>query len=406
MGITRRQDVARLRPTASSGLAGAALAWFLLFPSLGVTQKFLGTTVTLAYFGGGFLLLVILGARSWPAAFHSRAHDQRRMLLTLVALYAVLVAAFVILYPVSNSDARPWMFRSAVAGGSDRDESLTLGVRELLAGRYPYYQTTPLGNPVTQLPGSLMLAIPFALLGNAVWQSLFWLAVFFGVIRYLFGSDRLAAGFLALTVFGSPVILHDLVTGGDLGVNAITILLGMLSILRLAPNAASWKKVGAAVFTGIALSSRLNYLLLVPPLFAAVARRAGLREAFVCVLAISLAFTAVTLPFYWYDPAGFAPWSLHNKFIQFDGEVPNSGFLFPVLSLLFSAIVALYPGNRAVHVWLMQCGLVLALPVVFLVALATVRSHSPNFIFTDYALAGVFFGGMGAGLHVLHSELI
>jgi uncharacterized membrane protein len=201
-------------------------------------------------------------------------------------------------------------------------------------------------------------------------------------------------------------VLHDLVTGGDLGVNAITILLGMLSILRLAPNAASWKKVGAAVFTGIALSSRLNYLLLVPPLFAAVARRAGLREAFVCVLAISLAFTAVTLPFYWYDPAGFAPWSLHNKFIQFDGEVPNSGFLFPVLSLLFSAIVALYPGNRAVHVWLMQCGLVLALPVVFLVALATVRSHSPNFIFTDYALAGVFFGGMGAGLHVLHSELI
>jgi hypothetical protein len=44
---------------------------------------------------------------------------------------------------------------------------------------------------------------------------------------------------------------------------------------------------------------------------------------------------------------------------------------------------------------------VLALPVVFLVALATTRAHALNFLFTDYALAGLFFGGTGAALSVL-----
>ena len=323
--------------------------------------------------------------------------------MTLVAQYAVLIGAFVILYPLSNSHARPSIFHAAIEGGSDRDESLNLGVGELLAGRYPYYRTTQLQNPVTQLPGSLILAVPFALLGNAAWQNFFWLAVFFGLVRYVFGRNRLAAGFIALTMFGCPVVLQDFVTGGDLGVNAITILIGMFLMVTFAPDAstARWKTIGAAAFTGIALSSRLNYLLLVPPLFAAVARRAGLTDAFTGLLVIGLVFGAVTLPFYWHDPSGFAPLYLHNKFSQFDGEVHNGGILFPILSLLFSLVVSWYPGNHDVRVWLIQSGLVLTLPVVFLVALASVRVHAPNFVFADYALAGVFFGGLGAGMSLL-----
>jgi hypothetical protein len=386
-----------------------ALAWFVLFPSLGIVQKYGGTTGAFAYFGLGFVLLVVVVAPRLQAGLQGSRGNRSWIRWSLVALYVVLVVTFVFLYPVVNAHARRSILDGAIdTVGSDRDESLALGVTALLARHYPYYQVTYLNNPVTQLPGSLLLAIPFALLGNPVWENLFWLAALFMIARYLFKSDQLTAGVLVLIVFGSPAVIHDFVTGGDLGVNAIAILTGMLAIVTLVPDrsVAPWKKIGVAIFTGIALSSRLNYLLLMPPLFAGVARRAGLRDAVVCLIGVSFAFTAVTLPFYWHDPIGFAPLQLHDKFIQFGDQVRGSGMLFPALSVLFSVMIALSPGSKDVGRWLMQCGLVLAIPVVFLVALATIRSHAPNFAFTSYALASVFFGGLGAGLTLIHSEEI
>jgi hypothetical protein len=64
-------------------------------------------------------------------------------------------------------------------------------------------------------------------------------------------------------------------------------------------------------------------------------------------------------------------------------------------------MIAVYPGSEDIGVWLMQCGLVLAIPVVFIVTMATIRSHAPDFRFTSYALASVFFGGIGAGLTLI-----
>jgi hypothetical protein len=389
-------------------VTAAALAWFLFFPSLGIVQKYIGTTGALAY-GLGLLLLAMSGARRLLANLRGWRGDGSGIAWSLVAMYVVLVAGFVSLYPIANAHAKPATAGAAVdISGSDRDESLVLGVREVLARRYPYYQVTYLNNPVTQLPGSLLLAIPFAVLGDAVWQNLFWLAALFVITRYLVRSDRLTAVFLVLIVFASPAVLQDFITGGDLGVNAIAILTGMLAIVMLAPDrsVAPWKKASVAMFTGIALSSRLNYLLLLPVLFGAVARRAGLRDAVVCLIAVAFAFTVVTLPFYWHDPIGFAPLQLHDKFMQFDDQVRSSGVLFPALSVLLSVLIALHPGNKDVGPWLMQCGLVLAVPVLFLVALATIRAHALNFAFTSYALASVFFGGLGAGLTLINSETI
>ena len=180
------------------------------------------------------------------------------------------------------------------------------------------------------MPGSLLLAVPFALLGNAVWQNLFWLGALFVVARSLFGGDRFALGLMVLMLFVSPAVLQDFVTGGDLGASTIAILVGMLGIVMLVPDAsvASWQKVVAAVFSGIALSSRMNNLLLVPVLFASLSRRAGIVDALTYVGVVGCAFVAVTLPFDWHDPTGFAPLHLHNKFSMF-GEVPNAGILVP-----------------------------------------------------------------------------
>lgn len=391
----------------ASALAGAALSWFLLLPSLGLVQKYLGTTAALGYFTLGSLLLIALSVRHPAVSRAVDMMDRRWALWTMTALFAGLALAFMVLSPVTNSAVAGLSAPHLVGGGSDRAESLNLGVREFIAGRYPYYQMTQLANFVTQMPGSLLLALPFFLLGNAAWQNLFWFGVFFGVVRYLFVDPRPALGFVALILFGCPVVLQDFLGGSDLGANAVMVLAAVLLILTLAADTsiAGWKKVAAAALAGIVFSSRMNYLLLLPLLFAGVARRAGRKDAITYLSVLGLVFTAVTLPFYWHDPAGFAPLHLHNRFSQF-GEVPNSGVLFPTLSFLFSVILSCLPANRALHVWLIQCGLALTLPVVFLVALSTLRWGWPNFAYADYGLSGVFFGGLGAGLRVLRSESI
>jgi hypothetical protein len=176
----------------------------------------------------------------------------------------------------------------------------------------------------------------------------------------------------------------------------------MLLTVRLVPDLSQplWKKFVACAFTGVALSSRLNYLLLLPPLFAIISRRSRLMSACAWLSVTVLTFAAVTVPFYWYDPAGFAPLYLHNKFSWF-GEVPNGGILFPTMSALVSVGLALQSRNRELPFWLIQSGVVLLFPVVLLVGLATLRFGSLNLAFADYALPGVFLGGLGAGLHIV-----
>jgi hypothetical protein len=87
------------------------------------------------------------------------------------------------------------------------------------------------------------------------------------------------------------------VTGGDLGASTIALLIGMLALVALVPDpsAATWKKVAAAAFTGLALSSRMNYLLLMPPLIAALLRRASIADALRYLCVTAAAFAAVTL---------------------------------------------------------------------------------------------------------------
>jgi ALG3 protein len=369
--------------SGGSALAGAELALFLLFPSLGIIQKYLGTGGAFAYFGIGGLLLIALSARARSLASEIKGIGRPWIRLAIAVTFGALAMAFVLFY-------------ASAGNGNDRGDSLNVGIHELLAGRYPYYQTTRFQNVVTQMPGSLLLAAPFALLGDAAWQNLFWLGALFVVIRALLGDDHRALALMALILVGSPAVLHDFVTGGDLGASTIALLIGMLALVALVPDpsAATWKKVAAAAFTGLALSSRMNYLLLMPPLIAALLRRASIADALRYLCVTAAAFAAVTLPFYWHDPIEFAPIHLHNKFAMF-GEVPSGWILFPAISLLAGVLISTHPANRTVRGWLIQSAIVMTIPVVILVGLATYRVRRPDFVFADYAVASVIPGVIG-----------
>jgi uncharacterized membrane protein len=96
-------------------------------------------------------------------------------------------------------------------------------------------------------------------------------------------------------------------------------VLGAMMLL-LNQGGGSWttgRSLVASGVLGLALSSRLSFLLLVPLLAERLVRRVDVHQAAGSLVVAGLVFVAITLPFYLYDPAGFAPLSIQNKFAQF-----------------------------------------------------------------------------------------
>jgi len=196
-----------------------------------------------------------------------------------------------------------------MGGGSDRDDALDLAARELMHGRYIYYPKTYHGNRISPLPGAVFLSVPFVLIGKSAYQNLFWLLILFLTIRFYMKDGRLAL-LVFWSIFAlSPVALQQLVTGGDLLANVIYVLaftLLLISVTR-SPDANIWVKIMSAILLGIGLSSRANFLLVLPLVFSLLGQNIGWREAAKYSAIVVVTFAAVTLPFYLYDPEGFTP---------------------------------------------------------------------------------------------------
>jgi hypothetical protein len=373
------------------------MAWFLLFPSLGLVQKYLGTDAAMAYVSVGSLLIIGGASRGMKWLQRDAPIAGRTFRLASSGLLAALALGFLVFYPMANAGVTSWLSPSGiVGGGSDRDEALNRGARALLAGHYPYAETTQLDNLISPMPGTLVLAIPFVTLGNVAWQNVVWFGVFLAGAKRLLGDGRAALTVVTVSLLASPVVWQETVTGGDLITNSLVVLVALLMLHRVADASRPvWTQIAAAVFAGIAISSRSVFLLLVPLLFAALVRRAGLRHALISLSIVGAAFTAVTLPFYWHDPGGFAPLQAQNKFAPFDAAIPGSRWLFPGLSLVFAVMMSCVRGSGTMGAWLIQSGLVLTFPVALFVVLATAQSRWPQLAFTSYALSGLFFGILG-----------
>ena len=383
-------------PTTRFTLAGVLLAWFLIFPSLGILQKYAGTRGALVYAASAAALLMLLAWHGPAVVARLRALNRRTAPWALVVVCLGVAALFSVLYPLSNSGVTSWLSPSGIiGGGSDRDEALNLGVRALLGGRYPDYERTQLDNLISQMPGSLVMAVPFVLLGNAAWQNLLWFGVLAGVSRRVLGDARAAAAYLLLVLAVSPVVLQDVVTGGDLATNAIMVLAALVWMLTIPTTAPAWKRGASAVLAGLAFSTRANFLLLLPLLVSLLGRRAGARATAMSLSLVLGTLVAATLPFYVYDPPSFAPLSVQNKFSQFQTAIPASQIIFPAISLIGGVALAFVAGRHPVWLWLIESGLVLTAPAAALVVLATARTRGLNLAYASYALPGLFFGVLG-----------
>ncbi len=263
-----------------------------------------------------------------------------------VATWVAVVVLFAVVYPVVDVQ---------VPGrGSDADDALNIGVRALLAGYSPYATTTYLGNDLSPLPGALLLAMPFVLLGSSALQNLLWIPAFFLAVARAGGNRAWALRLAWTALLASPVVLHELLTGGDHSSNTVYVLLGMQWLL------ASGGRSLAAAAWGVTLASRANFLLLVLPVCGWLWRHHG-RTTAVRAAAIALGVAGLlTVPFAWHHGlADFAPLHAVDRLTRLDAVVPHAGaFVFATMLagagwLAFRPVTAsgLLLGCAALQAW-------------------------------------------------------
>jgi hypothetical protein len=154
-----------------------------------------------------------------------------------------------------------------------------------------------------------------------------------------------------------------------------------------------WNRIVPAIFLGVALSSRANFVLLLPLVFSAMVRIAGWRPAVKYAAISGTMFLLLTVPFYLYDPQAFSPLYAAGKLGQFEPVLPFAGWGIPVATLIVALILAfLQPASRGPGILLGNCAIVLAFPVLCGIVLFSVMTASPNFRFASYGTFFLFFG--------------
>ena len=370
--------------------AFAGFAFCLLFPSIGVIQKYFGNPGLLIYLVAATAILW-LAYRYLAELFLLRLSERQAQLLAGITFVA-LTFVFALVFPRANVH---------VAGrGSDADDALNLAVGELLHGRYPYYVQTYLQNAIANFPGAILLAAPFVLLGNSAYQNLFWFGVFFFAVSRLQQSWRGGLIILWIVLLFSPVVMNHVVTGGDDLANSIYVLVFMLLTVSWvsSADAPAWKRVLAALLLGIGLSSRANFLLVMPQLFAALTITAGGRAALRYVAVAGAAFAAVTIPFWIHNPAGFTPlYAQSHKVAEFQTILPLAGLVIPALGGCLAIALAWRSIKLRRETWLRDCAIVQAFLVICVTTLKVIQTDTLSLTSASYGVFFLFFGVLAFG---------
>ncbi|MCH7227988.1 hypothetical protein [Haloferula sp. A504] len=281
------------------------LALWLAFPSFGFVQEHAGTWVIVPYLAG-VVAVVLLGWHRLPLP--ERWLGRHFGWVVLACLIGMAVA-HVALHPFE--DGRGAGF------SSDRDEALEIAVGRLIDGEYPYYPQGEGAGPLSVLPGGILLAAPFVLIGKVGLINVAWLAGFLLVMRRELGSAAWALWMLGASLVVSPAAAYEFVSGGDLLANAIYVSVGCWWCLRLwsEEKLRVWRALGAAAFLGIAVASRASFPLLCPLVVAWLWQRAGIVRAAGCAAVTAGVSLGLIGGFYLSDPESFTPFGSRNKLV-------------------------------------------------------------------------------------------
>lgn len=358
----------------------------LTIPSIGQVQKYLGNLGVLFYLAIVTILIFILFRYKIISFFLKTLTEKQAFYICLATLLCLMVIFFNV-YPLVNS--------GIVGGGSDRDEDNTIAAIELLHGRYPYYVKTYLGNRITHFPGALMLSIPFVVLGNSAYQNFFWLLIFVITARYYLKSWRLSLFLLWTILFLSPIVMQELVSGGDLISNGIYVLTSMFFLVDAVSGerVSQYKGILCSVLLGIGLSSRMNFIFVLPLLFSCILQNTQPSVSFKYIVLTCIICATVTVPFYLYNPEGFSPlYGQLHKISKFEFLLPSATIILLGIGTIISLALSFMHMKNDCVVLFKNCAIVQAFFVLSCIVLETLQSRRLNLILSGYGLSFLFFG--------------
>ena len=300
-----------------------------------ITKYFHGAQQIL--FAAG-IAIVVIAAMLWLRQMHLGSEKEIGV-LWLVLLWCLFTLLLAVLFPLSH--------RHILGGqGSDRDDALRVASLSLTHGRYLYHATTYLDNRITPLPGAVLLAVPFFLLGNVSLQNAFWLAIFLGFCCWFFRDRSTALIYVFLMLGVSAMSLDDFVVGGDFVVNAMYVAVAVALVLATHKiDVPLWRQIAAEVFLGLAVDSRPVYVIVFPLLLAYLWQHRERSTAIRALLVAGSVAALLSVPFYLHDPASFAPLHIRHK-LDFIPAKYHAEVIFPALGLLASCAGFLIPLSR------------------------------------------------------------
>jgi hypothetical protein len=368
------------------------VAFCLAIPATSQIERHFGLIATVGYLVVIGPVVLLIGRYVLPPVVNRISG--RCLVLIELAVLGVLIAGFLVLFPIADA-------RKEIGLGGDKDDALNIAVTELVHGRYPYYPCTYLGAKLSPLPGAVLLAAPFVALGSSAYQNILWIMAFYVTTCWYTGSRPAALLLLCIIFALCPSALRDYVAGSDVLANGIYVLVFALLMLHtvLRENARPWQGVLAAVLLGVAVSSRLNFTLVVPLIASVILQRRGPRQAIVYTAVVVATFAALTLPFYFYDPQGFSPLHTLDMVAHLDGVLPFGAYLVPAGMVILALLLSLRRMNGPDAVFLYNCAIVQAFPVLCGIVLEIVYNTRPDslrLIYASYGLNFLFFGLLAA----------
>lgn len=356
-----------------SCLTAASFGMLVAFPSTAFLQEHAG--------GIGCFLYVVLtcGAfialHAWLPRYEVLIERHFRFLCGV--FFVGLLACYVGLHWIEDG--------KGPGKSSDRDEGLEMAVSRLIEGKNPYYPSNHIAGPLSVLPGGILLAAPFVILGSVGLQNAFWLMVFLAVAANQLRSRVHALAVLVLTMAISPAVQYEYVSGGDLISNGIYVAVFLWFAIK-AWDTSEWNPawaVTSAIFLGVGLASRANFVLLLPIFSAWIWTNRGRTRGIAAGLLAGGAFIAVTLPFYLVDPPAFTPLMSRGKISLPQG--PSWTATAIVAATAFTSFAAsiwfLGQSRRPVRSMFQACTLVTILPMALSVLLLSHWSGRINFSF-------------------------
>jgi hypothetical protein len=299
--------------------------WWL--SSAGLLVKYFHSRTGILVLVGGFCIAAILYGLRW---LQSRSDSQIHW-AWFAAFWMVMVGIYAVLYPIANSHV--------FGRGSDSEDALRVAASQMLQCHFPYYPRTYLGDPITPMPGALLLATPFLMIGRVSFQNPVWLGLLILSCLRFFRFRSSALAFLVVTTLANAIALENFVVGADFFVNVWYICITTHLFLRACEKStARWQFILASILLGIALSSRAVYIV-IPPLLLAylMQHEKGVMIAISRIAVPVVTAIVVTAPFYFYDPAHFSPLHVVGKlnFLSTEYRGPVL-ILLPALGLIIA----------------------------------------------------------------------